>query len=83
LFSGEWCGRQCRRQRRTLSAQACGDLPFLYQVGDGSLLNIWSPTAGMNMKESAGYTALSWAVADGDPVYREIEDVLQQFGASE
>jgi hypothetical protein len=39
--------------------------------------------ADLNMKESAGYTALSWALADGDPVYREIEDALRQLGASE
>lgn len=53
-------------------------------VGDGSLIEyLFANGADLNMKESAGYTALSWAVADGDPVYREIEDVLRQFGASE
>ena len=54
-------------------------------VGDGALIEyLVNNGADLNMKESAGYSALSWAMKDiHDPIYQKIADLLRKLGASE
>ena len=54
-------------------------------VGDGSLIEyLVGHGADLKMKESAGYTVLSWAMAaNNDPNYKKIEKVLRKLGATE
>lgn len=54
-------------------------------VGGGALIEyLVKNGADLNVKESAGYTSLSWAMQEtDDPDYRKIADLLRKLGASE